>query len=195
VQREIELPAYTGKKLPVVVLPLGLSKSAAGKYPRLRDLAVGFGVHNILVDTLYEAGGFTLLEDKPEVIDEMLKRQWADAAGVVSQATAIEHGNLTGAKYILYGEVYDFGVGTVGRSTGMARERTDTVHIGVQIRLVSVSTGEFVPASGTGRSGLTTAALLFADEAEHFRATDIGTATRRAIRRAVGTLIERMPEK
>lgn len=194
-QEEIALPSCKGEKLPVVVLPLGLSKAAAERYPKLRDLAVGFGVHNILVDTLFETGGFILLEDKPEVIDEMLKRQWADAAGVVSQATAIEHGNLTGAKYILYGEVYDFGIGATGRSVGMVRERTDTVHVGLQIRLVSVATGEFVPASGIGMSVLSTPHLLFADESERFRATDIGAATRRAIRRAVVTLVERMPGK
>lgn len=188
------LPFYSGPRMPVVVLPLGLSKDAAERYPKLRELAVGLGVHNILVDTLYQTGGFTLVEGKANVVKEIMKLQWAHASGIMSEETAIEHGRLTGAKYIVYGEVYDFGVSSHGATVGFVRRRTDTIHIGIQIRMVSIERGDYIPASGTGQSGLTSEQLLFFSEKERFRGSDVGTATRKAIRRAVTTLLERVQE-
>lgn len=191
---EVALPSYAGPKIAAAVLPLGLSREAAERYPKLRELAVGLGVHNILVDTLYDAKCFTLVESREDVLQEILKRQWADAAGLLSQDSAIERGKLTGARYILYGEVYDFGVSSRGESVGLVRRRTDTIHVGVQIRMVSVESGEFVPASGMGQSGLTTERLVFAEESTRFAGTDVGSATRQAVRRAVAELMKRLPE-
>ena len=187
-------PPNHGPKRPVCVLPLGLSEETAGQYPHLRERAVGFGVHNMLVEALYETKGFTLVEGRPEVLKEILERQWADASGMMSRETAIERGKLTGAKYILYGEVYDFGVSKHGLTVAFGRRRTETVHVGIQIRMVDVETGEFIPASGMGRSGVTTERIVFITEMQRFAATDIGAASRIAIRQAVSTLMARLSE-
>lgn len=191
---DIPLPTYSGPKVPIAVLPLGLSKQAAERYPRLREQAVGLGVHNVLVETLYETKGFTLVEEKADIVRDILKRQWASSTGAISERYAIEIGNMTGARYIAYGEVYDFGVRSRGESRGVYRTRTDTVTVGVQIRIVSVSTGEFIPASGSGQAGVISKGLIFGDDTSRFEECGVGKATRLAIRKAVAALMKRFPE-
>lgn len=169
-------------RLTVAVLPLGLTATTAERYPQLAKRNVGFGVHNMLVERLYDSGRFRMVEDKPEVIEDLVNRQWLAASGGVTRESAVRHGQLLGARFVVYGEVFDF-------SSQKIKKKLSETRVGLQIRLVDVETSEYVPASGTGavaRKGR----LAPADQVEFARST-IGQATQAALEQAVPALLRR----
>lgn len=166
-------PPYTGPKTVVAVLPLGLSERAAKAYPHLLAKDVGLGIHNRVIETLYDTNRFRFVEEKPEVVKDVLDRQWMSMAGMVDQGTAVEMGKLLGARKVIYGEVYDFAQGGE-RIGGFSARRDFNTRMGIQVRCVDVETLEYVPGSGTGRGG------------------DVGEASEAAIREAVAGLIRRL---
>lgn len=166
-------PPYDGPKTVVAVLPLGLSERAAKAYPHLLAKDVGLGIHNRVIETLYDTNRFRFVEEKPEVVKDVLDRQWLSMAGMVDQGTAVEMGKLLGAQKVIYGEVYDFAQGGEQVSGFSSRSNFNT-RMGVQVRCVDVETLEYVPGSGTGRGA------------------DVGAASEGAIREAVAGLIRRL---
>ncbi|MDY0270260.1 CsgG/HfaB family protein [Trichloromonas sp.] len=166
-------PAYDGPKTVVAVLPLGLSARAAKAYPHLLAKDVGLGIHNRVIETLYDTNRFRFVEEKPEVVKDVLDRQWLSMAGMVDQGTAVEMGKLLGAQKVIYGEVYDFAQGGE-QVAGFSSRKDFNTRMGVQVRCVDVETLEYVPGSGTGRGG------------------DVGEASEGAIREAVAGLIRRL---
>lgn len=172
-QSPIRFPPYDGPKLIVAVLPLGLSKMAAQRYPHLLKKSVGLGVHNRVVEALYDTGRFRLVEEKRDIIKEVMDRQWMSSAGMVDEATAISLGKMLGAQKVIYGELYDYAEGGE-KVVGLSSQSRFMIRVGVQVRLVDVETLEYVPASGVG-FGL-----------------DVGSASNRAIRKAVYALIKRL---
>jgi len=172
-QSEPPLPKYTGPKTVVAVLPLGLSARAAKAYPQLLAKDVGLGIHNRVVEALYDTNRFRFVEEKPEIIKDVLNRQWLSAAGMVDQATAVEMGKLLGASKVIYGEVYDFAQG--GEKIGAGGTAKDfNTRMGVQVRCVDAETLEYIPGSGVGKGA------------------DVGEASDQAIRKAVDGLIRRL---
>lgn len=167
------LPSYTGPKTVVAVLPLGLSEQAAKRYPHLLDKSVGMGIHNMVVEALYDSNRFTFVEEKPEIIKDIMDRQWMSSAGMVDQGTAVEMGRMLGAKKVIYGEVYDYAEGGE-RVAGFGAQRSSHVRMGVQVRCVDVETLEYVPGS-----------------AVEFGA-DVSDAANRSIRSAVAVLLRRL---
>jgi curli biogenesis system outer membrane secretion channel CsgG len=167
------LPKYEGPKVVVAVLPLGLSERAAKAYPHLLAKDVGLGIHNRVVDNLFDTNRFRLVEEKPEVIKDALDRQWMSSSGMVEQSTAVEMGRILGAKKVVYGEVYDYAQGGE-QIMGLSARKELTTRVGIQIRCVDVETLEYIPASGVGRG------------------RDIGEASDQAIRAAVLGLVKRM---
>lgn len=170
--------------VPVAVLPLGLTEATSARYPQLAERSVGFGIHNLLVDRLFDTGRFRFVEDKPEVVEDLLERQWVATTGAVDVASAVEHGRLLGARYVLYGEVFEF-------STRRLRKKQAEARIGIQVRLVDVETSEYVPASGTGT--VTRKGEVFPKSGDDtaFARSTVGEASRRAVDEAVTTLMQR----
>ena len=169
-------------RMTVAVLPLGLTAATAERYPQLAERNVGFGVHNMLVERLYDTGRFRMVEDKQEVIEDLVNRQWMAASGGVSKDSAVRHGQLLGARYVIYGEVYEF-------SSQKVKKKVSETRVALQIRLVDVETSEYVPASGAGavsRKGR----LVPRDGVEFARST-IGLATEAALEKAVPVLLRR----
>ena len=103
--------AYSGPKLPIAILPMGLSDRAAKRYPHLLDSSVGLGVHNVLTDALYRTGRFRLVEVNESIMKEVMKTQWLSASGAVDKGSAVEIGRMLGAQKVVYGEVYDYSEG------------------------------------------------------------------------------------
>lgn len=169
----VPLPKYEGPKVVVAVLPLGLSERAAKAYPHLLAKDVGLGIHNRVVDNLFDTNRFRLVEEKPEVIKDALDRQWMSSAGMVEQSSAVEMGRILGAKKVIYGEVYDYAQGGE-QVMGLSARKELTTRVGIQIRCVDVETLEYIPASGVGRG------------------RDIGEASDLAIRSAVLGLVKRL---
>lgn len=167
------LPAYTGPKTVAAVLPLGLSAKAAAAYPHLLTKDVGLGIHNRVVETLFDTNRFRFVEEKPEIVKDVLDRQWLSSSGMVDQATAVKMGKMLGASKVIYGEVYDFAQGGEKIGAGGVAKNFNT-RMGVQVRCVDVETLEYVPGSGTGKG------------------SDVGEAADAAIRAAVDGLVRRL---
>jgi curli biogenesis system outer membrane secretion channel CsgG len=175
--------AATEQAIPIAVLPLGLTEETRRRYPQLAERNVGFGIHNLLVDLLYDTGGFRFVEDKPEVVEDLVQRQWVASTGAVDVGSAVRYGRLLGARYVVYGEVFDF-------STRKLKRRTAETRIGIQIRLVDVETSEYVPASATGVVTVKGETFPKGDGVEFARGT-VGQATSAALAQAVPQLMER----
>jgi len=168
---------------PIVVLPMGLSTRAAERYPQLAEQDVGFGIHNMLVNHLYDTGNYRMVEEKKEILDDLLERQWMSASGAIDQASAVQYGQLLGARFVVYGEVYDFSVRKVKRKLA---ETT----ISIQIRFVDVETAEFIPGSAVG--AVTQKGGVFPDDMTEFARSTVGLATDAALQKAVEQLNERL---
>ncbi len=169
----VPLPKYTGPKLVAAVLPLGLSAKAAAAYPHLLSKDVGLGIHNRVVEALFDTNRFRFVEEKPEIVKDVLDRQWLSSSGMVDQASAVKMGKMLGASKVIYGEVYDFAQG--GEKIGMGGvAKNFNTRMGVQVRCVDVETLEYVPGSGTGKG------------------SDVGEASDAAIRAAVDGLVRRL---
>ena len=140
-------PAYTGPKLPIAILPMGLSERAATRYPHLLDRSVGLGVHNVLTDALYRTRRFRLVEINESIVKEVMRTQWLSASGAVDKGSAVEIGKMLGAQKVVYGEVYDYSEGKTETIAGLKKKEKPEIRVGVQIRLVDVETLEYIPAS------------------------------------------------
>lgn len=180
-------PPAAAAPIPIAVLPLGLTDETRRHYPQLSDRGVGFGVHNMLVDQLYDTGRFRFVEEKSEVVEDLLNRQWVASTGAVDAASAVAYGNLLGARFVVYGEVFDFGVRTINRKLVETR-------IALQVRIVDVETTEYVPASGSGSVEVRKRDVFpLGDEVEFARST-VGLATEQALAAAVPELMRRFAQ-
>ena len=172
-QKISDFPAYSGPKTVVAVLPLGLSERSAKKYPHLLTKDVGFGIHNRVIDTLFDTNRFRFVDEKPEVIKDVMDRQWMSSAGMVDQSTAIQLGKMLGAQKVIYGEVYDYAEGGE-KIVGFTAKKGLRTRMGIQVRCVDVETLEYIPGSGIGVD------------------SDVGNAAAKAISQAVHALVRRM---
>ncbi len=143
----VTYPEYTGERIPIAVLPMGLSERTAQQYPFLLEKSVGLGVHNVLTDELYRTKRFRFVEDKESVIKDAFKRQELSDWGIADQESAIKIGRMLGAKKVVYGEVYDYSEGKTEKITGLKTSAVPRVRVGLQIRLVDAETLEYIPAS------------------------------------------------
>ena len=168
-----QITPYTGEKTVVGVLPFGLSDKVAALYPKLRDRAVGLGVHNMVEATLTETNRFRFVETNPQVIKDILDRQWSSNAGFTSGA-AIEYGNLLGATKVIYGEVFDYSEGGE-QVSGLSSKKNFITRVGVEVICTDVGTGERI-AVGTGTA----------------LGADYGTAAEEAIRQAVTKMVSHL---
>jgi hypothetical protein len=170
----LELPAYTGQKTIVAILPLGLSERAAKRYPKLLEKEIGLGVHNLVLEALFEIGRFRFVEEKPEITEDILDRQWLSSTGFFSNSQAVSYGRILGAEKVIYGEIYDYAEG--GEQVfGLDGHQGFNIAVGVQIVCTNVETGE-KESFGTSRAVAKT----------------YGEASRLAIDRAVYDLVIRL---
>ncbi len=172
-----QLPSYKGPKTVVAILPLGLSERAAKRYPHLLKKSVGMGVHHLLLEVLFDTNRFKFVEENPEMVKDIMNRQWMSAAGFVSQKEAVAYGKMLGAEKIIYGEVYDYSEGGE-QISGFQSKKNFIISVGIQIVCTDIGTGEKV-ALGTANA----------------QAGTYSEASKRAISNAVYKLISRLERK
>ena len=192
-QAPVEFPEYRGPKTRVAVLPLGLSKRAAKRYPQLLDRRVGFGIHQMIVDALAETNRFRFVEIRKEVLEQLMRQLYLGQSDLVDPSTALRIGRLKQPSAVIYGEVFDFGVGARERIVGVAASVSRVTRTGIQIRFVDPETTEYIPASGIGEAVSTSKQVFFSGANMAFDETTVGRASREAIRHAVLQLLKRLP--
>lgn len=176
-------PLVPSGPVPLAVLALGLTAETHARYPQLADASVGFGIHNRVVQALDDTGRFRLVEDNPKILKDMIDNQWLAAGGALASGAATSAARRLGARFVVYGEVFEFGLRELSR-----KERE--VRVGLQLRLVDVQTTEYVPAS-TSAVVRTRGPVLEGEQKKDFARSAVGEATATAITQAVRDLISK----
>ena len=118
------LPAYQGAKQRILICPWNISKIDLEKYPYLRQKRIGFGINNRMFEALYQSGRFDVIEEREPITAK-----------------------ITGADkspdydYIVYPEVYHFGIENDTDISGVAVTANAVTELGVQIVFVNAKTG------------------------------------------------------
>ena len=189
---EYTFPPYNGPKQRIQVIKFGIPADIAQKYPELAEKRVGWGLCNRIVEGFWETNRFEYIEEKEAIIKKMVEQWVLSQTGIVAEETAIKPGSLKAPEYLIYAEVFDFGVSHSEEIIGLRVEEKNTTVIGIQIRMVDVATGEFIPASATGES-ITRGVGTWASVDLDFDQTTVGMASQEAVNKAINILINRLP--
>lgn len=184
-------PPFQGSPARVQVMKFSLPKEIAEQYPELREKQVGWGLYNRLIDELYQSGRFSLIEEKADMQKKLMEQWILSESGIVAQDQQIKVGELSMAQYLVYAELVDFSVSKSSAVVGVSTEQRATTRIGLQIRLLDLATGEYIPASGLGEA-TTLAQSTWLSPQMSFDQSTVGLATARASRLATLQLISRM---
>ena len=193
-----EIPEYNGEPVPVAILSIGVNEEVLSQYPELGDYRVGLGLSNITVAFMEETFRFEFVETKDEIKNRMVTQYKASAKGLLTEKYELK-GNIVGAKYFGYIEVYDFSISedeTINLKDGV--KNTLVTRLGLQVRLVDAQSGLYMTGSGLGTSTTTREMTLLSDENLEevaFNQSSIGTATKKALNTAVYKIVKRMTQK
>ena len=193
-----EIPEYNGAPVPVAILSIGVNEEVLAQYPELGDYRVGLGLSNITVAFMEETFRFEFVETKDEIKNRMVAQYKASAKGLLTEQYELK-GNIVGAKYFGYIEVYDFSISedeTVNLKDGV--KNVLNTRLGLQVRLVDAQTGLYMTGSGLGMATTTREMTLLNDENLEevaFNQSSIGTATKKALNTAVYKIVKRMLQK
>jgi hypothetical protein len=141
---------------------------------------------------------FDFVETKDEIKNRMVTQYKASAKGLLTEKYELK-GNIVGAKYFGYIEVYDFSISedeTVNLKDGVTNKLV--TRLGLQVRLVDAQTGLYMTGSGLGKATTTREMTLLNDENLEevaFNQSSIGTATKKALNTAVYKIVRRMIQK
>jgi len=147
----ITFPPFTGEKVRIAVLPVGLSPSATKEYPdyaqSLREKGVGASMWHFLDASLEKTGRFEFEHIPEGAAETILEEQWFGQTDMVNPSTALRLGQIKQARYFVYGTVIGFWPEERKRVAGAD---TTVYHITVAIRCVDGETLEYVSATGEG---------------------------------------------
>ncbi len=175
----IDLPPYTGRKQIVAVLDLK-------NLSQFDDPRIGRGVSNMLITALVSTGRFTVVERNEAVLQKIFEEQKLGQSGAVTPQTAAKVGRMLGARFVVIGEVSEFGIRKTSAFVGVGGSKTITTRVVVDARMVDTETAETAAAaSGIGTASTSTGgvALTFEFGTAGFDETTIGMATRKAVNR------------
>lgn len=192
------IPEYNGEPVPVAILSIGVNEEVLAQYPELGDYRVGLGLSNITVAFMEETFRFEFVETKDEIKNRMVNQYKASKKGLLTEKYELK-GNIVGARYFGYIEVYDFSISedeTVRLKGGVTNKLV--TRLGLQVRLVDAQSGLYMTGSGLGKSTTTREVTLLSDENLEevaFNQSSIGISTKKALNTAVYKIVKRMRQK
>jgi len=173
-------PPARGPKAALAVLPF--QPASAGVAAREPDLVY---LQDALIRTFVQTGKFDVLERAKvqAVIDE---HEFSTAA-VGDPANAAQLGKLTGAQYVVVGNVHELGLSVGQERVPYVDEYkcTDSARVRLELRVVQTTTGRIVAAhSGTG-----------SDAGSRVQPGRCGPPSQRRLATAIGPLAEEVSAK
>lgn len=187
-------PPFDGPVIPIQVVQFGIPGDIVTRYPELADKRIGWGLSNRLVETFYDARRFEFVEEKQAILNRIMDQWSLSETGIYFEDQPVgERPGLKAPQYLVYAEVYEFSVSHSEVLVGLAAEIRNTTIIGIQIRLVEVATGKFIPASGVGEA-VTTGVSIWATTDLDFDQSTVGIASQQALNIAVRNLLKRMAD-
>lgn len=185
-------PPYSGEKKRVQIIRFGVPKEISDQYPELAEKRIGWGLYNTVIDEFYDTKRFEFIEEKESIRDRIMQNWALSQSGIAVEEQQIDQKRgLSLPQYLVYAEVFEFSVNTSETIVGVAMQKTNATQIGVQLRLVDVSTGKYVPSSGTGEAK-TTASSVWIVADQPFNQTTVGMATKRGVHAAVLEMLKKM---
>lgn len=178
---QFSFPPYAGEKKTIAVI--GIRNESQFDSKEFRELRVGYGMVDMLKMTLWESGGFRLVERESHVLKKVIEEQWLGQTGMIDDSEVVRLGKMIGVKYFLYGKVSEFGIRKYGIYAGLAGTRSITTRIALDAFIVDTETAEIVCAAhGVGSVSTKTSGVMMIWEkgVEKFDETTIGKATRKA---------------
>lgn len=190
------LPAVARQASPPAIdslVVIGLTNEV--KDASWRDARVGMGLRNVLAELFFDTGRFVLLEDQPEIqqrLGALAEAAWALEAKKYDFRSEVDSVRTLASGYVAYGRVFYFGRPRSKVSFGPIHAHSRTVLIRVEVTLEEVKTGERIRERGEGKAKTVakTAIFSFREQAVELDKTNVGTATRRALREAVKKVME-----
>jgi curli biogenesis system outer membrane secretion channel CsgG len=187
-----QYPSYAGEKNRVQIIRFGVPPEITAQYPELAEKRIGWGLYNTVIEEFDASGRFTFIEEKKAIQDRIMQNWALSQSGIVVEEQQIDESRgLSLPQYVVYAEVFDFSVSTSEKIVGVAMHKENTTQIGVQLRLVDVSTGQYTPTSGTGEAATTAMTVWLAPDQEFDQST-VGLATKRAVHAAVLAMVKKM---
>ncbi|MGR3220271.1 MAG: CsgG/HfaB family protein [Candidatus Anammoxibacter sp.] len=188
-----EFPPYSGPRKRVQIVEFGIPKDVIKKYPELAEKRIGWGIGSRLVEGLYDSGRFQLIEEKEVILRRILEQWELSQQGIYAKDTIIETGGLNAPEYLIYATVFDFSVGNEKETiTGFKVTANVVTRIGIQIRVVDISTGEYIPGSAIGEFVNTTKRSVWGNTRDDFKQSTVGKASQIAVNKALIKAIKRM---
>jgi hypothetical protein len=181
--------------IPIQVLQIGINEDVYAMYPELKDMRVGLGVANIVLEYLESTDRFKFTEDKEEIKQRMIKQQKASDAGVTENKIQVK-GNVILAKYFVYIEVYDFSVSEDEEIQTGGVEIKQKTTLGLQVRFVDAQSGEIITGSGSGEAvTVKKSSLLDGMDDVKFNQSTIGISTKKSLETASSRVISKLIKK
>lgn len=184
---------YSGAKIPIQLLKIGINSEVYEMYPELKSKRIGLGVTNIILEYLEYTNRFVFTEEKDEIKERMVSQFEASDKGI-SKNKIDGFGKIKLAKYFVYIEVYDFSVSEdeeVKLIDGI--KITQTTRLGLQIKFVDAETNEILVGSGLGEATTTKEAVWSeAMQDIKFNQSNIGTSTKKALETASSRIVSRL---
>ena len=186
----------SGTRHNVMVFPWNISKIDLEKYPILRDHRIGFGVTNRLIDVLFDTNRFEFIEEKQEIANRLIQQMKQCQQSKVCDSNGIDQLKLKTADYIIYPEVYHFGIENHTNINGVSTANKQFVEIGVQLKIINARTATTESiGSYIGQKVLTSKGDIFNNSTINFSQSSLGKATDKAIKGAIFKLIKRFDKK
>ncbi|MCK4494267.1 MAG: caspase family protein [Methylococcales bacterium] len=185
-----------GARHNVMVFPWNISKIDLEKYPILKDHRIGFGVTNRLIDVLFDTNRFEFIEEKQEIANRLIQQMTQCQQSKVCDSKSIDQLKLKTADYIIYPEVYHFGIENHTNINGISTSNKQFVEIGIQLKIINARTATTESiGSYIGQKVLKSEGDIFNNSTINFSQSSLGKATDKAIKGAIFKLIKRFDKK
>jgi curli biogenesis system outer membrane secretion channel CsgG len=193
----VTFPPYGGPKRNIQVVQINIPADDIKRYPELGERRVGFGLSNILVETLFDTGRFTFLEDKEQILRRLVELWELTEDGILVKNPVAPDTALQAPDLLIYAEVFDFVACSPVERIGLVNKNlTCVTSVGVQVRIANTASGEYIPGSTDplspeGKYVHTVSLSLFGDTRLAFDQSAVGKATLKATQYAVLKALQR----
>lgn len=196
-EAHLSFPAYHGPRRDIQVVQINIPLDDIKRYPELAEKRVGFGLSNILVETLFDTGRFTFLEEKEQILRRLVELWELSEDGILVKNPAAPETALQAPEFLLYAEIFDFApCSPVERLGVTGKSLTCITSVGVQVRIANTASGEYIPGStdpfsDEGKYVHTVNLPLFGDSRLAFDQSAVGKSTLQATQYAVFKALQR----
>ena len=189
-------PAYDGRTRKVQVVQINIPMADLERYPELADKQVGFGVSNLLVETLFDTGRFRFVEEKADILRRLVEQWELTSDGILVSDPAASGGSLQAPEFLVYAEIFDFVACSPIERVGAGKQVSCVTSVGVQVRINNAATGEYIPGSTNPGDPAekvvhTSNLSLFSDGRKTFDQSAVGLATQKGLHYAVLKALKR----